>query len=695
LFAFNLNIDGMDHCAYRSEMSETDSEKMRAHSSRQGSKLMTSSSKLSRQLTSFEDSKQSAKKLRSVLQRKTSKKKYMDSADKVLLHRKVTAHQPWSKAEEEQHWHPYRRKVTKWLHSQGCDAIMGVVILFNLCIIIWEADYEAQCYPQYTNHPDDCPFQSKKIFWVRFTNLSLLVTYSTEALVRLFCIRKYFCFSTWNQLDVFVIVIGWIGEAFGGMVNLAFLRLVRLSRLTRAFRVLLRIRELYLLLNGVVSSMRAIFFGMILLGIMVVGYSIVLVEWVHPVNSTIDYFQCVECTNAYRSVYYSSMTLFKQLIAGDVWLISFPLMDRLPWTAAFFIVLVGTVMLGIVNLILTVIVERAAEARDKDVHDLLEQKAQMQHQMKMDLLRLCSQLDRGGNGRMTLEDLEWAFNASNEFRIIMMKLDVHNEEDLEAIFKMLDVDCSGDLQYEEFCEELIQLESQDLRMMIAMAKYSIQQVHNMLDKMSVDTRIADVLSCVSLQQDQIKTLHAKMDRVLSVLRPQPAESIFFEPACSEPISNSTHVSSPAALAVGSTAEQIWRLHHDIQMIASMEADLVRDAEEQVSTLICHGEKVASLGEIISQVGAADYWCPLSNIPDKLLSAIHPPVATLQLNITAQLSQDMNSIQKLVSGVACALEENGKLIDQIKKLLPCCVPGIRTDGTHARMPSRGSDPISSM
>jgi len=76
----------------------------------------------------------------------------------------------------------------------------------------------------------------------------------------------------------------------------------------------------------------------------------------------------------------------------------------------------------LVNLILTVIVERAAEAREKDLHDLLEQKAQVQQQMKMDLLRLCSQLDRGGNGRMTLEDLEWAFNASNEFRLMMMTL---------------------------------------------------------------------------------------------------------------------------------------------------------------------------------------------------------------------------------------------------------------------------------
>jgi len=56
------------------------------------------------------------------------------------------------------------------------------------------------------------------------------------------------------------------------------------------------------------------------------------------------------------------LTLFKQLIAGDSWIISFPVLDRSPLLAPVLIFIVVSITLGVLNLILTVVVERAAEA---------------------------------------------------------------------------------------------------------------------------------------------------------------------------------------------------------------------------------------------------------------------------------------------------------------------------------------------
>eukprot|EP00972_Heterocapsa_arctica_P004210 624781-Heterocapsa_arctica.AAC.1 len=59
------------------------------------------------------------------------------------------------------------------------------------------------------------------------------------------------------------------------------------------------------------------FFGMLLLLLMLVVWSIVLVEFVHPVNSVIEHEGCHRCSYAYKTVAHSTLTLFQQIVAGD------------------------------------------------------------------------------------------------------------------------------------------------------------------------------------------------------------------------------------------------------------------------------------------------------------------------------------------------------------------------------------------
>lgn len=61
-------------------------------------------------------------------------------------------------------------------------------------------------------------------------------------------------------------VFGWLSSVGTG-VNMAFLRMLRIVRVGRFFRVFLRIRELYMLLAGLASSFKAILFGSMLLGL--------------------------------------------------------------------------------------------------------------------------------------------------------------------------------------------------------------------------------------------------------------------------------------------------------------------------------------------------------------------------------------------------------------------------------------------
>lgn len=63
--------------------------------------------------------------------------------------------------------------------------------------------------------------------------------------------------NRWNQLDLAVVILGWVGMAITEFVNLNVLRIFRVIRLLRAGRLLIVVPELYILLSGLTASCKA------------------------------------------------------------------------------------------------------------------------------------------------------------------------------------------------------------------------------------------------------------------------------------------------------------------------------------------------------------------------------------------------------------------------------------------------------
>jgi len=297
-------------------------------------------------------------------------------------------------------------------------------------------------------------------------------------------------------------------------MNLAFLRIVRIARLMRAFRVLRSIRELYLLMNGVLSSMKAMFFGSVLLFTMLVGFAIIMVEWVHPYNSEILYGSCgEECSQAFKSVRYSVITLFKQLIAGGSWIISFSLFEKEPWLIVLLMITTLTISLGIINLILTVIVERAADAKEKDIQEMARQKCQNQAEAKDELLKLCEYMDQDESGKLTLNDLLTAYSHSHDFRNLMTVMDLQ-ESELQALFEIADRDGSGTVAYDEFCDELLQIKAQDQRMCLAMLRFSVLELRHLVE-FDLGRQVHSILAEARVHSSQLTCIEHKIEQLLT------------------------------------------------------------------------------------------------------------------------------------------------------------------------------------
>jgi len=435
---------------------------------------------------------------------------------------------PWENERGEQLWSDARVCLGRMVLTTKFEAIMGVIIAFNFFIIIYETDQDGTCYPKYYNNFQNCPTSASKLDWLWGLNLGFLIIYTIEGALRISVFCRLYWFDKWNYLDLFIILSGWLQEIMGGQLNLAMLRMFRLARLFRAFRIFSRIRELYLLLSGFASSCRAIFFGVMMLLVMLLLFSILMVEFVHPINSRIDYGTCTNCSEAFNSVLWSTLTLFREIIAGGSWIISYRVVEERPLVGILLVMVVVVVSLGTMNLILAVIVERAAEAREKDVLDRIQQKDDEANEMKLRLLRLCSTMDIDNSYTLTLDELQAAYEELADFRNILKLMHI-GPRDLKMVFQLMDQDDSGSVDYKEFCEELYLLSLTDQRWAVASTKHKIDIL-----KKSVEGKLETVLSQMNIQNESQEKQLDGMELLLKMCMRTPEN---LSQPCSSPPAN--------------------------------------------------------------------------------------------------------------------------------------------------------------
>eukprot|EP00429_Kryptoperidinium_foliaceum_P091706 CAMPEP_0176202876 /NCGR_PEP_ID=MMETSP0121_2-20121125/10295_1 /TAXON_ID=160619 /ORGANISM="Kryptoperidinium foliaceum, Strain CCMP 1326" /LENGTH=754 /DNA_ID=CAMNT_0017541773 /DNA_START=1 /DNA_END=2267 /DNA_ORIENTATION=+ len=344
---------------------------------------------------------------------------------------------------------------------------MGLIIVFNFALIAVEADQTAKCFPEWAADIARCPHQVSEDSFLGYTNTSLLILYTIEVLAHAFVWQRQFFCNKWRLLDFFVVVSGWF-SFLGTGVNMAFLRMLRIIRVGRFFRVFLSIRELYMLLAGLVSSFKAILFGSILLGLILIIWAIITVEFVHPVNASLTYDGCPRCNQAFQSVGDSMLTLFQQIIAGDSWgMVSVPVIVEQPLTAFILIAIFLSISLATMNLILAVIVEAAAEARERDTEQKLKTRQQECINMKMDLLRICQEMDKDFSGFITMNEMLTAWQDNPDFRRVVAHLDM-SKADLGNIFLLMDTSGTGEVKYKDFVDKLYDLRSTEMRLMLTL-----------------------------------------------------------------------------------------------------------------------------------------------------------------------------------------------------------------------------------
>lgn len=397
-------------------------------------------------------------------------------------------------------WSPARIKLAKIFGHTGCELGICSVVIFNLVVVVAETDFRVQ-------HKNDANASSP---FIDVSSTLLLLFYTAELLTRLFTFRWMYFKSGANIMDFTIVSVDWAFIPLSGVVDdlmpVSFLRIFRLARLARSQRVMRMSPELSLLLNGLRDVAKTLLWGGLMILLMLTIWSILAVEFIHPVNLevaelTSGYDGCDRCVRAYESVFQSNLTLFQSLIAGDSWgLVTIPVMERQPSTAIFFIGVHITVSIGLMNLLLAVIVDRAQQARTNDVKAIEKEEEHERIELKTKLLDTCKLMDDDASGVLTLEELQIGYHCNRDFHLTMKAMDI-DEDDMLAVFGIMDEDRGGTVKYEEFVDQVWKMKSTEDHAMLIFMQFQLGDIKHHLTQ-HLHTIEDQVASAFRTQADQ-------------------------------------------------------------------------------------------------------------------------------------------------------------------------------------------------
>jgi len=239
---------------------------------------------------------------------------------------------------------------------------------------------------------------------------------------------------------------------------LRVLRLARILRLVRLLRKAPRLRELQKLVTMMATCLKALVWSFVFCFVIMTVWAMLLVEIVGPLIQTLMedpdhelWARCgEECKLLTTSVMRANVLLFKTVIAGDSWgLIAVPVIMEYPATAIIFMGSLLTLVFGVLNLIVAVVVDTFAEARERDVLNLAEEMERNHENDKKFLQKVFERIDEDGSGELTLEELVEGARKDQEFQSRLRVMDI-DEVDLEQLFEMIDADGSGSVEASEF-----------------------------------------------------------------------------------------------------------------------------------------------------------------------------------------------------------------------------------------------------
>lgn len=333
-----------------------------------------------------------------------------------------------------------RRKCESIVQHPMFNRIIAATIIVNAIYMGIETDNAGS---------DD---DQNKFPWF-FMEIIFVAIFFTELCLRI-CSEgvRFFC-DPWNSFDSFLVVLSTVdvlvfssmdvaGHVFDLSSVLRVTRSLRLVRIFRIFRLLRFFKELWLLVAGLIGSMKTICWAWILVFLTCFLGAILTTRMLGSDGNE-------ELEEYFGSVAKSMFTLF-QVVTVDEWVTIAQAASDHYWAAPFLMLFMLLTTYAIMNVVAAVMVERTMENSNK------HRKVKLQHaaedlQGASDKIRDIFNLgDVDGSQTLTKTEYMDAIGQPEVMRFLHeVGVDIHKAE---SLFDVLDYDESGRLDETEFVQ---------------------------------------------------------------------------------------------------------------------------------------------------------------------------------------------------------------------------------------------------
>jgi len=356
----------------------------------------------------------------------------------------------------------HRRRVHP-ASSPRFNLIVGGAIVLNAIMIGVEVDY---------GRGDK--LEDRQMFFILDAFFS--VGFFIEMLVRQNQLGWDYFLDPWNVFDYVLVVLSCVDLAVsisdeGSMAAVRVIRLLRILRIVRNIRGIRMFRELWMIVQGLLDSLRTM--GWIALLLLMIVYCLSV-----TITTTVGHSEYVRehwrDSQKYVGTIYRTMWTIVQVITFDNWAtdIARPMSEVSPITTWVMLGIITICTFGVLNVIIAVMVERtltiAKENRDIIGGVLEKTEKELLKSMADDFFAL----DADGSGELDYEEFQKLIRTPS-FGFKLRLLGVF-EDEAESLFELMDADSSGTVSPEEFCGGLSKIKGpakgQDLVQLITFAQ---------------------------------------------------------------------------------------------------------------------------------------------------------------------------------------------------------------------------------
>jgi voltage-gated sodium channel len=383
-------------------------------------------------------------------------------------------------------WEDVHKRKNHPAASPKFNLAVGAGILLNAIVIGIEVDQGAG-----DKLEDRMPFFILDVLFSLF--------FFVEMIVRQNQLGWDYFLDPWNVFDYILVVLSCVDLALsmsdeGSMAAVRIIRLLRLLRIVRNIRGIRMFRELWMIIQGLLDSLRTMGWVSLLLFMIVYCISVALTSMVGHSEYVRENWRH---SQQYVGTVYRSMWTVIQMITFDNWATDIvrPMSEVSPITTHVCLATITLCTFGVLNVIIAVMVERtltiAKENRDIIGGVLEKTEKEILKSMADDFFAL----DEDGSGELDFDEFQNLIHTPN-FSFKLRLLGIFEDEAL-SLFELMDVDASGTVSPEEFIAGLQKLKGpakgQDLVQLISFAQKQCSRAAKFCDRIAKLNVSADII----------------------------------------------------------------------------------------------------------------------------------------------------------------------------------------------------------